>query len=561
VGDILVVLVADILHQFRVHHQRERLAELPSKASVTNRSATPVSAPQTYSYDTLNRLTAATESGSPGWAQNYGYDVVGNRWVTTNTNLPPLSLETPTSASWYTGSSVPNRINTWSYDAAGNVTQVGGMTRSFTYDAEDRQVSATINSNASSYGYDGLGQRVSKTTGGQTTVYVYDAFGNLDAEYSSQTPASPCGTPTCYLAQDHLGSTRLLTDANGSSTVERYDYLPFGGELLASTNGRTTGMGYFSSADTTNPKYTGQVRDPETFLDWYQVRFMSGAQGRFQSVDPANAGASPGNPQTWNAYAYVGNNPLSYTDPSGMAWYDVFIGIGEAIFNLITLGQGNQIWGGNTLPNIGGTNDGPWNEQPPISGGFGGPLNAGSVYGSGDAGPWINNVMPAETLGGPPQNSRGFGDEVWWLFKWVTGLSLPSEDYGPRTGESKDMRRSPRVQQARQQFIGAGCPSPFRFGQGHPDAYKESMKGFATGNPNWTQFQVGGYGGATISSSSGATAYRIPNTAGFSSFTGETTWGKYIGMKPNVWDNPLGATGPMHNVEQTFSWSEPSVCR
>jgi hypothetical protein len=105
---------------------------------------------QTYSYDTLNRLTAATESGSPGWAQNYSYDVVGNRWVTANTNLPPLSLETPIAQSWYSTSS-PNRINTWSYDAAGNVTQVGGMTRGFAHDAENRQASTTINGNASTY--------------------------------------------------------------------------------------------------------------------------------------------------------------------------------------------------------------------------------------------------------------------------------------------------------------------------------------------------------------------------------------------------------------------------
>ena len=45
---------------------------------------------------------------------------------------------------------------------------------------------------------------------------------------------------------------------------------------------------------------------------------MSGAAGRFQSVDPGNAGADAGDPQTWNGYSYVGNNPLSFTDPSGM---------------------------------------------------------------------------------------------------------------------------------------------------------------------------------------------------------------------------------------------------
>jgi RHS repeat-associated protein len=74
-----------------------------------------------------------------------------------------------------------------------------------------------------------------------------------------------------------------------------------------------------SAPDGVSPKFTGQDRDQETVSDdWFQVRYMDGAQGRFQSVDPGNAGANLGDPQTWNGYSYVGNNPLSYTDPSGM---------------------------------------------------------------------------------------------------------------------------------------------------------------------------------------------------------------------------------------------------
>ncbi len=225
------------------------------------------------------------------------------------------------------------QIKTWCYDTNGNllgavpvVGQSNQWSRNFTYDAENRQVSATINGFAYSYTFDGLGQRVTKTNSNNiTTVFAYDAFGNLAAEYTSQSSARACGTPTCYVSWDHLDSMRMLTDANGSSTVKRYDYLPFGGELLAGINGRTAGMGYYSTPDSTNPKFTGQMRDSETYdpnggtaNDWFIARTFSGAQGRFQSVDPGNAGADPSNPQSWNAYAYVGNNPLSYTDPSGM---------------------------------------------------------------------------------------------------------------------------------------------------------------------------------------------------------------------------------------------------
>jgi RHS repeat-associated protein len=131
----------------------------------------------------------------------------------------------------------------------------------------------------------------------------------------------------------------MLTDANGSSTVERCDYLPFGGELLATTNGRTTGMGYFSSPDPTATKFTGQYRDYETTNDWFLARTFGPGQGRFQSVDPGNAGADPSNPQTWNAYAYVGNNPLSYTDPSGECWWCTLIGVGLDIAGLFTSGR------------------------------------------------------------------------------------------------------------------------------------------------------------------------------------------------------------------------------
>jgi RHS repeat-associated protein len=200
------------------------------------------------------------------------------------------------------------------------------MARSFTYDAENRQVTACLNcaqgSPTATYAYDGLGQRVTKTVSGPTTTYVYDAFGNLAAEYGGESSA--CGT--CYVTTDHLGSTRLLTNAGG--VFARYDYEPFGQEIGANYDGRTTAMGFFATPDGTNPpdganpKYTGQQRDqetstPGTSFDWFQVRYLSGAQGRFQSPDPGNAGADPSNPQSWNGYAYVGNNPLSYTDPSG----------------------------------------------------------------------------------------------------------------------------------------------------------------------------------------------------------------------------------------------------
>jgi RHS repeat-associated protein len=65
---------------------------------------------------------------------------------------------------------------------------------------------------------------------------------------------------------------------------------------------------------------SGKERDAETGLDYFGARYYSGAQGRFTSSDPGNAGASLDDPQSWNAYAYSHNNPLNYTDPTGMEY-------------------------------------------------------------------------------------------------------------------------------------------------------------------------------------------------------------------------------------------------
>jgi len=65
------------------------------------------------------------------------------------------------------------------------------------------------------------------------------------------------------------------------------------------------------------PLFTGKIRDAETGLDYFGARYLSAPQGRFTTVDPDSAGASPADPQTWNGYSYVYNRPLTLTDPDG----------------------------------------------------------------------------------------------------------------------------------------------------------------------------------------------------------------------------------------------------
>src|SRR5438270_12838666 len=64
--------------------------------------------------------------------------------------------------------------------------------------------------------------------------------------------------------------------------------------------------------------FTGKERDIETGLDYFGARYFSAAQGTFSSPDPLLNAGRPDNPQTWNKYGYTLNNPLKYTDPTGL---------------------------------------------------------------------------------------------------------------------------------------------------------------------------------------------------------------------------------------------------
>jgi RHS repeat-associated protein len=167
---------------------------------------------------------------------------------------------------------------------------------------------------------------VEKVSGGVTTVYVYDAKGEVAAEYST-SPATP--TETQYLTGDHLGSTRLVTNAAGT-VLGYHDYLPFGEEISAGIDGRSSLWGPLDG-DGLTQKFTAKERDAETgsssatqALDYSGARYYSSSQGRFTSVDPVWVKADRMlDPQRLNLYAYGRNNPLRFSDPTGM---DVTIG-------------------------------------------------------------------------------------------------------------------------------------------------------------------------------------------------------------------------------------------
>jgi RHS repeat-associated protein len=90
-------------------------------------------------------------------------------------------------------------------------------------------------------------------------------------------------------------------------------------ELAKSLN--ASGLATSLYDDGRRSRSTGKERDAESGLDYFGARYYGSALGRFTSPDPGSIGAEPSDPQSWNAYAYAGNNPLSQTDPDGLDYH------------------------------------------------------------------------------------------------------------------------------------------------------------------------------------------------------------------------------------------------
>ncbi|MBX3000485.1 MAG: hypothetical protein KF893_18340 [Caldilineaceae bacterium] len=159
------------------------------------------------------------------------------------------------------------------------------------------------------------GNRVKGTVGGVTTVYIgglYEHSGSVHKKYyegPGGIAAVRDGSSLSYLLQDHLNSTARIVTSSGTIQDTTY-YFPFGGKRAGNYNSITA------------KRYTGQYYEKslasgnsEDGLYYYGARWYDGKLGRFISADPLVP--EPRNPQDWNRYSYVRNNPLKYIDPSG----------------------------------------------------------------------------------------------------------------------------------------------------------------------------------------------------------------------------------------------------
>lgn len=272
---------------------------------------------QTFTYDALNRIaTAGTVnlSGTHCWDEKYGYDAWGNL----------LSIG---AVSGYSGCTLPdnlnlsvtanNQISGYTYDAAGNLITIpgtGGATYTYNSDGE-----LTTSSAGATYTYDGDGNRVEKSSG---TLYWYGMgsdvlektglTGSVQADFvffDGQRIGSRNSSSTVTYFNDHLGSARMsaAVSTGGSTATIQWDadYYPFGR------------IKSYVSSSAPAFRFTGKELDTETGLDNFGARYYSSTLGRFMTVDPSRLSVKPGNPQTWNRYAYAQNSPLGYVDPNG----------------------------------------------------------------------------------------------------------------------------------------------------------------------------------------------------------------------------------------------------
>ena len=105
----------------------------------------------------------------------------------------------------------------------------------------------------------------------------------------------------------------MITD-NGGNVISRRDFMAFGEELNAnSTVNRTPNAKYTFGEDNVRKRFTGYEKDQETGLDFAEARYYNNQHGRFTAVDPLLASGKSANPQTFNRYVYVANNPINAT--------------------------------------------------------------------------------------------------------------------------------------------------------------------------------------------------------------------------------------------------------
>ncbi len=269
----------------------------------------------TYEYDDLYRLTGANivdTANEQDYTYSYGYDIVGNilnkpgidRYVYAG-NDPQTSSDTIAHPHAVT---IAGEIE-YMYDANGNLVSDGDKIYSWNY---KNQMTHSRDSRIEvDYYYDHKNARVSKIPNGRWgTFYVnkyFDSKSNSPKLYfyaGNLKIATLTLDGLIYHHEDHLTGSNIDTNEEGNIN-QVLDYYPYGDIRLDDQ------LGDFDN----DYKFTGKEKDDETGLYYYGARYYDSNIGRFVGIDPWEGDLT--DPQSFNKYSYVTNNPLKYVDPSG----------------------------------------------------------------------------------------------------------------------------------------------------------------------------------------------------------------------------------------------------
>jgi RHS repeat-associated protein len=296
---------------------------------------------QCFTYDHLRRVSdawaqtsstcasgaAAASLGGPApYGQSYSYDLAGNRTelvdhhggVTTTYAYPSAGQVGPhTLSSVVTDGPGGSTLTSYSYDAAGNTVGVSRPTSSssFGWDVEGRLGSVTTPDGVSEFVYTADGDRLIRRDPDATTLYFFGTELRLDHgtgtvsgtryyEFNGAVIAMREGANDIYtLGVDLWGTpTSVINNAGNQVQTRRSD--PFGVPRGAQPSVWPGDRGF----------HTGTV-DQATGLVHMGARFYEPLVGRFLSVDPV---IDHFDSEQIHGYAYANNNPLAFTDPSGL---------------------------------------------------------------------------------------------------------------------------------------------------------------------------------------------------------------------------------------------------
>ncbi|CCD94777.1 hypothetical protein BRAO375_3690005 [Bradyrhizobium sp. ORS 375] len=314
--------------------------------NLTSRSDANTNVSESFNYDGLNRLTTSTTSLNPTpLVKTYSYSAIGNILSKSDVGTyvyPAAGAPLPHAVMSVAGGSINA---TFTYDANGN--QTSGLGRSIVYTSYNKPASITQGTRTISFVDDTEHQRFKQVTPEGTTLYIagfgvmaevqnpgtttqkwtdYLSVGNAKVGMRvTQTAASGTTLTLRYFHTDHLGSIVALTDENGL-LQQRLSYDAWGKRRNVDGTDDVAG----STTSQTTRGFTGQEELSVAGLVHLNGRVYDPLLARFTSADPTVT--EPLNPQGWNRYSYVGNDPLTFTDPNGFNWFSNFFG---GIFNWI----------------------------------------------------------------------------------------------------------------------------------------------------------------------------------------------------------------------------------